>query len=134
MGVSVTETVPVPGVTKGGEVYGSGARSIGGNSSPSRQTGILPTVRFALVPTSGTGAASGGTTAGGGIVIRIISPVLIIKSAGICRTPLLGFIGKILHLLYQNNDTNTTARRAYTSASVNRKLAYLQMPLNLDFD
>jgi hypothetical protein len=95
MGVSVTETVPVPGVTKGGEVYGRGARSIGGNSSPSRQTGIFFTVRFVLVPTSGTGAASGGTTVGGGIVIRIMSPVLIIKSAGICRPSSSGLIGKI---------------------------------------
>jgi len=90
MGVSVTETVPVPGVTKGGAVYGSGARSIGGNSSPSRQTGILPTVKFALVPISGIGDISGGTTAGGKIVIRIISPVLIIKSAGTCRSPSSG--------------------------------------------
>jgi hypothetical protein len=87
MGVSVTETVPVPGVTKGGAVYGRGAKSEGGSSSPSKQTSMLFTFMFALVPTSGIGAASGGTTAGGVIVIRIMSPVLIIKSAGICGLP-----------------------------------------------
>jgi len=36
---SVTETVIVPGVTKGGSVYGSGAISIGGNSSPPQADG-----------------------------------------------------------------------------------------------
>lgn len=55
-GVSVTETVPVPGVTKGGEVYGSGDLSVGGSSSPSRQTAMLFTFMFALVPVSGMGA------------------------------------------------------------------------------
>jgi len=85
----------MPGVTKGGAVYGSGAMSIGGNSSPSRQTGIFFTVKFVLVPISGIGDISGGTTAGGEIVIRIISPVLIMKSAGICRPPSSGLIGKI---------------------------------------
>jgi hypothetical protein len=48
---------------------------------------MLFTVMFALVPTSGMGAASGGTSAGGKIVIRIMSPVLMIKSAGICGPP-----------------------------------------------
>jgi hypothetical protein len=85
MGVSVTETKPMPGVTKGGAVYGSGAKSIGGNSSPSRQMGILFTITFVLVPISGIGDIRGGTIAGGNIVIRIISPVFMMKSAGIIR-------------------------------------------------
>ena len=95
---------------------------------------MLLTVKFVLVPISGISDTSGGKTARGKIVNRIIPPDLILKSAGIYRIPSLGFIGKILHLLYQNNDTNTTTRRACTSVSVNRKLAYLQIPLNLDFD
>jgi hypothetical protein len=70
------------------------------------------TVKFVLVPISGMGDISGGTTAGGAIVIRIMSPVLMIKSAGICHPPSSGLIGKIWHLLYQNNDANATARRA----------------------
>jgi hypothetical protein len=76
-GSSVTETVPTPGVTNGGDVYGIGALSMGGSSSPSRQTGIFITIIFVLVPISGTGAINIGTTAGGKIVIRIMSPVLI---------------------------------------------------------
>jgi len=76
-GSSVTETVPTPGVTNGGEVYGIGALSMGGSSSPSRQTGIFITVMFALDPISGAGARSIGTTAGGKMVIRMKSPVLI---------------------------------------------------------
>lgn len=76
-GSSVTETVPTPGVTNGGDVYGIGALSMGGSSSPSRQTGIFITVMFALDPTSGAGAKSIGTTAGGKMVNLIKSPVLI---------------------------------------------------------
>lgn len=76
-GSNVTETVPIPGVTNGGDVYGIGAFNMGGSSSPSRQTGIFITVMSALVPVSGAGAINMGTTAGGNMVIRIISPVLI---------------------------------------------------------
>ncbi len=83
--VSVTETVPVPGVTKGGAVYGSGIKSIGGSSSPSRQMGIIFTITSVLVPTSGIGDIRGGTMTGGNMVIRIMSPVFMMKSAGINR-------------------------------------------------
>jgi len=76
-GSSVTDTVPIPGITNGGEVYGIGILSRGGSSSPSRQTGIFITVMSALVPTSVAGAISNGTIAGGNMVIRIMSPVLI---------------------------------------------------------
>jgi hypothetical protein len=76
-GSNVTETVPTPGVTNGGDVYGIGALSVGGSSSPSRQTGIFITVMSVLVPISGAGAINIGTTAGGNMVIRIMSPVLI---------------------------------------------------------
>lgn len=58
VGISVTETVPTPGVTNGGAVYGRGALSTGGNSSPSRQTGMLFTMKFVLEPISGMGARS----------------------------------------------------------------------------
>ena len=77
----------MPGVTKGGAVYGSGVMSIGGNSSPSKQTGILLTIKLVLVPIRGIGDISGGTIAGGKIVILTKSPVFIIKSAGIYCFP-----------------------------------------------
>jgi hypothetical protein len=54
---------------------------MGGNSSPSRHTGILITDTSELDPTNGTGATNIGTTTGGKIVIRMKSPVFIIKSA-----------------------------------------------------
>jgi len=107
IGVNVTEIIPMPGVTKGGAVYGSGALSAGGNSSPSRQTGWLFTIKFVLVPISGIGAISVGTIAGGKIVIRIISPVFITKSAGMCNHFSSGFreeitLTTILKLHYQS--------------------------------
>jgi hypothetical protein len=82
-GSSVTVTMPTPGVTNGGDVYGIGALSMGGSSSPSRHTGIFITVTFALDPISGAGAINIGTIAGGKMVILIKSPVLIMKSAGV---------------------------------------------------
>jgi hypothetical protein len=48
---------------------------------------MLFTVKSLLVPTSGIGAKRGGTTAGGKMVILIMSPVFIMKSAGM-RSPL----------------------------------------------
>lgn len=93
IGVKVTEIVPIPGVTKGGEVYGIGAISVGGNSSPSRQAGILITIKSELVPINGIGGINIGTTAGGKMVNLIISPVLIMKSAGILFTQ-YRFLGK----------------------------------------
>ncbi len=74
-GSSVTDTVPTPGVTKGGEVYGMGALNMGGSSSPSRHAGIPSTVTSVLDPTSGTGANNNGTTVGGGMVNLMKSPV-----------------------------------------------------------
>ena len=54
---------------------------MGGNSSPSRHTGIFITVTSELEPINGTGATNIGTTTGGKIVIRMKSPVFITKSA-----------------------------------------------------
>src|SRR6266545_2775735 len=54
----------------------------GGSSSPCRHAGMFITIKLVLVPVSGTGAAIWGTTAGGGTVIWIMSPVLMMKSAG----------------------------------------------------
>ena len=83
IGVNVTETVPIPGVTKGGEVYGIGALRGGGNSSPSKQANVPITIKSVLVPIKGIGAINGGTMVGGNMSILIMSPVLIMKSAGI---------------------------------------------------
>jgi hypothetical protein len=48
-------------------------------------------VKSLLVPTSGIGAKRGGTTAGGEMVILIMSPVLMMKSAGMCSPLSHGF-------------------------------------------
>src|SRR5437764_9443384 len=58
-----------------------------GNSSPSRQAGIPPTIREVLEPTSGIGDISIGTIAGGVMVIWIWSPVLRMKSSTACLPP-----------------------------------------------
>jgi hypothetical protein len=76
VGVNVTLTVPTPGITKGGLIYGVGANNIFGNSSPSKQTGIPITLKLVLDPISGMGGIKDGTTAGGEMVILSISDVL----------------------------------------------------------
>src|SRR3954462_13872700 len=81
-GDRVRVSVPVPGVTNGGAVYGSGPRSAVGSSSPWRHANWLLTCTSVLVPVSGTGAWMAGTSTGGGILIWIMSPVLMMKSLG----------------------------------------------------
>lgn len=99
VGINMTITVPTPGVTKGGAVYGIGLFNAGGNSSPIKQAGILFTIRLVLVPIRGMGDMRSGTTAGGKIFILIISPVLITKSA----TMLMGFLSTDLHKSYTHH-------------------------------
>src|SRR5438132_8387435 len=81
LGISVSVSVPMPGVTNGGAVYVSGARNAIGCSSPWTQTGWLLTSTVRPVPMSGTGATSCGMIAGGGTVTCSMSPVLISRSA-----------------------------------------------------
>ncbi len=80
---------------------------MGGNSSPSRHTGILITVTSELDPTSGAGATSIGTTAGGKIVIRIKSPVLITKSADTANPTQINIHKQV----YQNSRPPGVVRR-----------------------
>src|SRR6185437_16062796 len=78
--VSVSLSVPMPGTVNGGAVYAIGSASISGSSSPSRHALMPSIVTDSADPSSGTGASSVGTTAGGGIVTFTRSPVLITKS------------------------------------------------------
>src|SRR5579863_7293747 len=76
----VTVKVPKPEIVNGGAVYSSGSRRLGGSSSPSRHAVDPQTISDSADPSRGTGASRAGITAGGGIVMSMVSPVRSTKS------------------------------------------------------